>query len=166
MLPVLTASDLEPFADIESSKADAMIEDATAMAVRVAPCIAIPAEDEGALSEADQAAVKAIVRNAILRWNDAGTGSLAGLQQAAGSFQVSQTLDTRSPRRGLLWPTEIADLQAICSDGSASGAYEVNSVPEAAGTAHADICSINLGATYCTCGAILTQRLPLYEKVW
>lgn len=29
---------------------------------------------------------------------------------------------------------------------------------------HADICSLNFGATYCSCGAILTLALPLYEQ--
>ena len=165
-LPILAPADLAAFASIEPAKAQAMIDDATAMAVRVAPCIAIPAGQPGALSDNDQAAVKAVLRNAILRWNDSGTGALAGLQQSAGSFSVSQTMDTRSPRRGLLWPTEINDLQAICKSGSETGAFEINTVPEDASILHADICSINFGATYCSCGAILTGRLPLYEETW
>lgn len=166
VLPILNTADLEPFADISEAKAQAMIDDATAMATKAAPCLAIPAGEEGALSLTDQAAAKAILRNAILRWNDSGTGAVSGLQQTAGSFQVSQTLDTRSPRRGLLWPTEISDLQSICKDGAGSGAFEINTVPQDSAVVHALTCSIMFGATYCSCGAVLTARLPLYEEPW
>ena len=66
---IITPSDLEPFATIDAVKAAAMIEDATAMAVRVAPCIA-------SIDFTDGPAVKAILRGALLRWNDAGSGAI------------------------------------------------------------------------------------------
>lgn len=159
-LPILSPADLVPFATIEPTKAQAMIDDATAMAVRVAPCLASD------LPDTDQAAAKAVLRNAILRWNDSGTGALSGLQQTAGSFQVSQTLDTRSPRRGLLWPSEITDLQGICSAGATTEAFEIDPTPTDVAVVHAASCSIMFGATYCSCGAVLTARLPLYENEW
>jgi len=28
---------------------------------------------------------------------------------------------------------------------------------------HSDICTLNFGGPYCSCGAVLTQNLPLYE---
>ena len=99
----LEPSDLEPFATIDATKAQAMIDDAEAMAVLVAPCI-----------EADdftkQAAVKAILRGAVLRWNDSGSGALQA--QTAGPF--GQTLDTRQERRGMFWPSDIEQLQNLC----------------------------------------------------
>lgn len=145
-------TDLAPFATIAEAKADAMIEDAEAMAVEVAPCITDDAF-------AKKPAVKAVLRAAILRWNDAGSG--AKVTQAALGY--SQTIDTSSPRKGLFWPSEIEQLQKVCAAEGGGKAFSVDTL----GTGmvmHADICSINFGATYCSCGAILTQMWPLYEQ--
>ena len=109
----LSVDDLAPFATIEVTKAEAMIEDAEAMAVLAAPCIT-------AVGFANSAAVKAVLRGAVLRWNDAGTGALQA--QTAGPF--GQTLDTRQERRGMFWPTEITQLQALC--GTTAGVYSVS----------------------------------------
>ena len=103
----LTTDDLLPFATIDEAKAQAMIDDAEAMAVLAAPCIA-------AVGFTNSAAVKAILRGAVLRWNEAGTGALQA--QTAGPF--GQTLDTRQERRGMFWPSEITQLQGLCSSGS------------------------------------------------
>lgn len=85
--------------------ADSMIEDAEALAVLVAPCIT-------EAGFAFTAAVKAILRGALMRWNDSGTGALQA--QTAGPF--GQTLDTRQERRAMFWPSEIEQLQNLCSD--------------------------------------------------
>ncbi len=110
----LDPSDLTPFAVIDNGKAEAMIEDAEAMAVLVAPCIT--AENFG-----NMAAVRAILRGAILRWNDSGSGALQA--QTAGPF--GQTIDTRQERRGMFWPSEIEQLQNLCAD-LAGGAYTLS----------------------------------------
>ena len=104
----LTTDDLEAFTSIDVVKAQAMIDDAEAMALLVAPCIATP-------GFAYSAAVKAILRGAVLRWNDTGTGAAQTLQ--SGPF--AQTLDTRQERRGMFWPSEITQLQGLCATGSA-----------------------------------------------
>lgn len=115
----ITTDDLAPFADIDSVKAEAMIDDALALAVRVAPCI-LDAEFEYA------DAAKAVIRGAILRWNDAGSGAV--VQQQAGPF--GQSIDTKSARRGMFWPTEIADLSGLCADNANSGkAFEIDMMP-------------------------------------
>lgn len=101
----LDPSDLDPFATIDLVMAEAMIEDAEAMAVLVAPCIT-------AAGFTQVAAVKAILRGAILRWNDSGSGAVQS--QQAGPF--GQTLDTRQERRGMYWPSEIEQLQNLCAD--------------------------------------------------
>lgn len=100
----LVPSDLTPFAEIDATKAQAMIDDALALAARVAPCI----NDE---TFECAAAAKAILRGAILRWNDSGSGALQA--QTAGPF--GQTLDTRQVRKGMFWPSEIEQLQELCS---------------------------------------------------
>lgn len=110
----LGIEDLEPFADIEYNKATAMIEDAEAMAVLAAPCIA----EEGFNNFL---AVKAILRAAVLRWHEAGTGAVQS--QTVGPF--GQTLDTRQERRGMFWPSEIVALQSLCA-GSEGGVYSIS----------------------------------------
>ena len=113
----LTPDDLAPFATIDEAKAQAMIDDALALAARVAPCILDPG------FEYDTAA-KAILRAAVLRWNDAGSG---GLTQAAvddASFTFGQ-----QQRRGLFWPSEIEQLQKLCRDSAAGVAFSIDQVP-------------------------------------
>lgn len=147
----ITVDDLLPFApNIDEAKAEAMIEDALALAAVVAPCILDPAfENPGA--------AKAILRGAVLRWNESGSGAI--VSQAAGPF--SQTVDTSNPRKSLFWPSEIEQLQKLCS--LKSGAFAVDTIP-GVGIVHADICSLNFGATYCSCGAWLTGGEPLWEE--
>ena len=146
----LSPADLEPFASIDPVKAQAMIDDALAMAELVAPCITTA-------EFAHAGAAKAVLRGAILRWHDAGTGAVSS--QAAGPFQ--QTLDTRQPRRAMFWPSEIEQLQKMCQAADTGGAWSYDSVgcllPQ-----HADICALHFGADYCSCGAVLAGA-PLWE---
>lgn len=144
----LVLADLEPFATIPAAKAAAMIEDALAMAERVAPCILEPTFPY-------EAAAKAILRGAILRWHEAGTGAVQS--QTAGPF--GQTIDTRQQRRGMFWPSEIEQLQDLCKGPDTSGAFSVDTV--GLGIVHADTCALNFGATYCSCGADIAGY-PLY----
>lgn len=109
MATFLTVDDLLLFVpDMNPARAQQMIDDATALAVLAAPCI----DDVGF---ANSAAVKAILRDAILRRHEAGSGALQ--QQSAGPFAA--TYDTRQERRGLFWPSEIRQLQSLCPAGSA-----------------------------------------------
>lgn len=154
----ITPADLAAFADIAAAKAEAMIEDAEAMAVLAAPCLTTP---EFQADPAKMAAVKAILRGAILRWSDAGSGAVT--QQGAGPFQ--QTIDTRTDRKGMFWPSEIGQLRDLCASSGGSGhAFTVDTAPKSRRDGHADICDLNLGWPYCSCGAYLTQgEYPLYE---
>ena len=111
MATIISTSDLEPFAEIPAAKAQAMIDDAMADASRVAPCI----NDTG-LSADKVAQFKSILRGAILRWNEAGSGALQA--QQAGPF--GQTIDTRQQRKGMFWPSELNALASICSVSSTS----------------------------------------------
>lgn len=149
---LVTIDDLEPFASIARAKALAMIEDATAIAVTVAPCLATP-ED---LTDHQLAATKAVMRGAILRWNEAGTGAYKA--QTTGPF--SATLDDRE-RRAMFWPSEIVQLQAICNGTDTGRAFEVDTTP-ATLDAHSLLCSLRFGGTYCSCGADIAGE-PIYE---
>lgn len=151
----IDVADLVPFAEISEEKAVAMVQDATAQAVLAAPCLGT--EDD--LTDAQKAAVKSILRGAILRWHDAGSGAFQ--QDTQGPFSV--TYDTRQTRKALFWPSEIAQLQSVCSaiNGGKGGAFEID--PGAGSTIrHSETCSLRFGANYCSCGAILTGRGPLW----
>lgn len=152
-MALIEPGDITPFAEIPADRLAAMIADVSAMAVLVAPCLG----DEATLEESQKAAAKAVLRGAILRWNDAGTGAFQA--QAAGPFSV-QT-DTRQQRRGAFWPSEIEQLQDICG-GEAGKAFSVDTAPTY-GTIHAAICALNFGANYCSCGADIAGE-PLWEK--
>jgi hypothetical protein len=145
----LVPEDLTPFAEIDMEKAEAMIADAIAMAAVVAPCIL---EEDFVYA----AAAKAILRGAILRWNDSGSGALT--QQGAGPFQVSY--DNRQTRRSLFFPSEISQLQDLCAESGNLGAYTIDML--GVSSIHADTCSLRFGANYCSCGADIAG-FPIYE---
>lgn len=115
-------ADLRPFdPNIDPAKAAIMIADALAIALVVAPCIF----DAGFQHEA---AAKAIIRGAILRWNDQGSGGTVATTQSAGAFSVSQTVDNRHSRKVAFWPSEITDLQSLCGS-SRKQAFTIDTYP-------------------------------------
>lgn len=143
-MDLIEVDDLAPFASIDEAKAEAMIEDATAMAFMAAPCLA--GDD---LTPQQLAAAKAILRGAILRWNDIGTGGVAA--QTAGPYSMS--IDTRQVRRSMFWPSEITELQNICKGiTEKTGAFNIDTAPTSPMLFHATFCGWAGG--WCTCGAI------------
>lgn len=152
----LNLSDLAPFATIDDAKAAMMIDDAEAMAAVAAPCLA------EAAFQADPVyanPVRAILRAAVLRWNESGNGAIQ--QETVGPF--SHTIDTRSNRRGMFYPSEIEQLQELCARFSgkvASGAYAIDMAPQITG--HLLWCAYELGANYCSCGYDIAGH-PIYE---
>ncbi|AMS03251.1 head-tail adaptor [Gordonia phage Lucky10] len=146
----LTPADLTPFATIPDDKAQAMIDDALETAYLIAPCIK---EDDFAY----QGAAKAVIRGAILRWNDTGAGGVT-TQSTAGP--ISETVTTL--RRSMYWPSEIEQLQSMCRDGKKAGAFTVDTAPTGQ-VGHSIWCNLNLGGDTCSCGANLTHAEPLWE---
>lgn len=117
MTVTLTIDDLTPFVpDLDADRATAMIQDALALAERAAPCIADPEFEY-------PGAAKAILRGAILRWADQGSGS--GPALVAGVFGATPQ---NQPRRNLFFPSEIAELQALCGGGRGK-AFSINTEP-------------------------------------
>ena len=108
----ITPEDLAAFADIDSAKAEAMIEDAEAMAGLAAPCLS---DSEFAADPTYRAAVRAVLRGAVLRWHEAGSGALSQKTQTAGPFNQSESYDTRTQRRAMFWPSEVAQLRDLCA---------------------------------------------------
>lgn len=157
---IIAVTDLPP--DIQSKPTAAlMVAGANGQAARVAPCLfydgdpdsATPAPTQNQLDEA-----KLLLLGAIVRWTQQGGGG--NVQQTAGPF----TLGTTTPATGYrLWPSEIVQLQEICS-GSNEG--QIGAIDTAPGlySGHLPWCDVMFGSTNCSCGYDIAQR-PIYENM-
>lgn len=157
-------ADLEPFATIAPAKAAAMVDDAEGMAVLTAPCLpdllVVPDGEtpaDLARRTAKLSALKGILRAAILRWQEAGTGTVQ--TEIAGPF--SKTTQYQG-RRGMFWPSEIEQLQSLCASGSTGKAFAVDVHSTTGLTGHAPWCDLFFGGLDCSCGYTLTGY-PIYE---
>lgn len=140
---------------------DWRIEDAEAMARLAAPCLA------SIIADGDQAAtVKAILRGALMRWKDQGTGVKTSVTKQAGAFQLSETTDNRSwiqTKGGIFTADELDDLRKLCSPAAnATSGTAATITPRL--LPHPPWCSIHFSAGQwpCSCGVSLTGR-PIYE---
>lgn len=125
-MPFLTVADLQVFKpSLDPAKAAAMIEDASAMALGVAPCIAT-SDDPSVLAR-----VKAVLRGAILRWEDSGSGAYTSRSLQMGPHGQTEVFDSRVHRSGLFWPDEITTLQGLCASAAAGGAFMIDLMPPA-----------------------------------
>ncbi|UPW09791.1 hypothetical protein M1C59_02740 [Gordonia terrae] len=114
----LTPTDLQKFEEeITDGEAEAMIETAWARAQDVAPCLTGQIGDEPAppLTDVETVIVKDVLRAAILRWHDRGSG--AHSQRTAGEY--GETL--RAGDTNLFRPNEIRDLQKVCGTSRRRG---------------------------------------------
>jgi hypothetical protein len=149
--------DLKPFADIPPDKAQAMCDDAMALAAFYAPCILDPRFEY-------EAAATAIIRGAILRWNAADTGAVTS--QTAGPFSVA--IDSSVRRNGMYTEQEIEQLKALCADPNAQqgvgAAWGYDTVPSTGQQQHAEVCCKTFNEPHCSCGANLTKDgRPLWD---
>lgn len=137
-----------------------MVAGANARATRVAPCLstAVAANEPTEEQQAQLDEAKLVLIGAVKRWTEAGAGAVQ--QQSAGPFGM--TVDTRQRTGFNLWPSEITALQDICSDGGEVKAFSVDTAPSIT-AAHADWCSLNFGATYCSCGADIAG-VPIFGE--
>ena len=152
MVDIIRLEDL-PAKVREHELAETLVAGANARALRVAPCLAEP-ESVAARSEA-----KLILVGAVQRWAEAGSGAVA--QASAGPFQLST--DTRQRTGFNLWPSEIEVLQDLCSK-DAGGAFGVDTIPTSGSVFHDEACAVVFGASYCSCGAVLTGGGPLWPS--
>lgn len=158
MTEIITKTDL-PTAIQSHELVDAMVAGANAKASRVAPCLTWtgdpatePAPSPDLLAEA-----KLVLIGAVKRWTEAGSGAFQ--QQSAGPFSIG--VDTRQRTGFNLWPSEITDLQALCKTAdSGRQVFSIDTAP--ASSEHLPWCSLNFGATYCSCGADIAGY-PIYE---
>lgn len=128
MAEIITVSDL-PAALQSVELIDTMVAGANAKASRVAPCLT----STDPLPTGDQfAEAQLVLIGAVKRWTEAGAGSFQ--QQTAGPFGV--TVDTRQRTGFNLWPSEIEQLQDICSAGLSDRAFQIDTAPEGSGTGY------------------------------
>ena len=161
MVAIIAVTDL-PTAMQSAELIDVMVAGANARASRVAPCLGWDGtETDKPAPTADQLAeAKLVLIGAVKRWVETGAGALQS--QTAGPFGMS--VDTRQRSGFNLWPTEIEALQEVCSSGTDTSSKAFSIRPSGPTSAHVPWCSINFGATYCSCGADLTDyAYPLYE---
>lgn len=72
--------------------------------------------------------LKDVVRSAILRWNDRGSGAI--VSRNAGEY--GETLNRADDKRALYRPGEIRDLQAVCGNVRKRGqASTISTIPHA-----------------------------------
>ena len=149
---ILRPEDIEPFADIPEDKLEAMIADVEAVAVSVAPCIAKP-------DFKYNDAAKAILRRALLRWNDTG---VSGQVQYESAGPFAQTTRSNTPTN-LLWPSEIAALKKLCEGNSGAGKAFTITPTMNSSVNHSEVCSTVWGGG-CSCGSDINGcDGPLWE---
>ena len=119
---IITVEDIHVFnKDIPTEQAEILIRDGLALARRVAPCI-----DDEEFAFADAAA--AIIRGAILRWAESGSGGITQRQMSAGPFAQNLSFDNRQSRRSLFFPSEITELQDLCKAANSDGAFGIDTI--------------------------------------
>lgn len=161
MAEILALTDL-PTSIQTAELVEKMVAGANAKAGRVAPCLTWDGTAEGrpapTAGQVDEA--RLILIGAVKRWVEAGSGSLQS--QTAGPFGV--TVDTRQRTGYALWPSEITDLQAICSTEAPAKreAFSFDTAPSAGLSAHLPWCNLAFGATYCSCGVDIAG-VPIFE---
>lgn len=125
-MALIEVADLLIFSpSIDGEKAQAMIDDALAMASLAAPCI-----NDVDFTYPD--AAKAIIRSAILRWDEQGAAGRIQVTDSMGPFSHAESYQ-QPVRRALFSAPEIQQLQALCKSSQAGRAFEVDSTPAGAG---------------------------------
>ena len=162
MADIIIVSDL-PAAIQSAEMIEDMVAGANAKASRVAPCLAWDGTVEGKPAPtADMLAeAKLVLLGSVKRWAETGSGALQS--QTAGPFGV--TLDTRQRTGFNLWPSEITDLQAICSGGPVGRlAFSIDTASRGCGN-HIPWCDLAFGiSTDCSCGSSINDYDgPLFE---
>jgi hypothetical protein len=118
---------------------EAMIDDAESMALAHVPELA------DITDAVKKKTVKAVLRQALNRWIEAGSGAV--VTEAAGPF--SHTLDTRATRKGMFYKGEIEQLAVIAGRKKSGG--KAFSIDTGRANRHTVTCSVYFGGA-CSCG--------------
>lgn len=161
MADIIQVTDL-PSAVQQDSSAALMVAGANGQAERVAPCLfweGTADSDTPAPSAGQTAEAKLVLLGAIIRWTQQGAGGVQ--QQVAGPFSVGTFQSQSTGYR--LWPSEITQLQDICSDDSGPAIGSIDTAPSLL-SGHLPWCDWMFnGGTSCSCGYDIAER-PIYEN--
>lgn len=129
MQPPITYPDLQKFdATLDQAQADDMIATAWARAGQAAPCLKDAGDDT--LDAEDLEIVKDVLRSAILRWVERGSGAV--VSRSAGEY--GETLARIDDSGNLFRPGEIRDLKQVCGNLRKRGrASTISTLPPWAG---------------------------------
>lgn len=155
----LQPGDITPLVDVDPGRLAILIDDAETSATmpKVAPALAEP----DLLTAAQRAQVKTILRRAVVREAEAGTG--AKTQEVAGPY--SYTVDTRTANRTSCLTEEEEDaLRSIVGISKSTQVFSLDVTPSTVSPSnHLPWCDLQFGGLICTCGVALTGYYPLYE---
>lgn len=84
--------------------------------------------------------------------------------QGISSITIGSYSESRDGKSIGVYLTDGEKAIVVAAAGGMAGSSGIFSIDTVSTTfAHADICALNFGAIYCSCGAILTGSYPLYE---
>lgn len=108
-VPHLEVEDVKPLVSdtkITDAKIAIMIDDITARAVGLVP------ELDTDMTHSQEALARAVLRKAVVRWIESGSGGVSTKSQSAGPYSVQETYEARGDRP-LFYDSEIAELKGI-----------------------------------------------------
>lgn len=114
MAEFLTTASLSPFTSLPDAQLQVIIADLEAFAVDAAACLG----DPSTLTDAQRAAVVAVLRSAALRWAERAEGGDRQLTSGPFTYGPAPGHQSSEGRKPLLWPSEITSLQRICLGAS------------------------------------------------
>lgn len=135
---------------------DLMVDGANGQAKRVAPCLFEDGDTAPASSQLSEA--RLLLLGAIIRWTQQGAGGVG--QQSAGPFMVGAIPSQATGYR--LWPSEITQLQEICSGIAPATLGSIDTAP-GVDPGHLPWCDVMFGSSSCSCGYDIAGR-PIYEN--
>ena len=92
--------------NVSDERGQILVEDVLARALGLVP------ELGDKLTDTQIAVAKAVIRKAVARWADSGSGGVTTKSQTAGPFQTSETYEGRGDRP-LFYDSEIDELRSL-----------------------------------------------------
>lgn len=122
----LTWAEVSPLIpNVAEDKGKILLEDVLARAIGIVPELG---ED---MSDPKAGVAKAVVRKAVVRWADSGSGGTVTKSQTAGPYNTSETYENRGDKP-LFYNSEIEELKALFAtyEVKKGKAFSINLVPE------------------------------------
>lgn len=115
-------------------------------------------DEIAAFTDAYPASVKIIGLTATARAYNNPQGVVS---ESMGAYSYTRN---QGERRTGVYLTDEEKAKVFTASGAEGGVFDIDTVSST--VSHADICAVNFGAIYCSCGALLSLAGPLYEVDW